>query len=136
VKYLTHQLQLQGKKVLLLHTTRAVALQLSPHACSMHSMFKIPIKGYLITIIKPSSTLETLKQANLIVIDEMSMMARIVLCAIEQRLKQSFQNNVNPFDSILILLVGDLSQLLDICKHSYFDAKKCYWSYHISRAPS
>ncbi len=66
----------------------------------------------------------------------MFMMANIVLCAIEQRLRQSFQNNVNPFDSILILLVGDLSQLLDICKHSYFDAEKCCWSYHIFRAPS
>jgi hypothetical protein len=38
----------------------------------------------------------------------MSMMTSIVLCAIEQSLKQSFQNVVNPFDFILILLIGDL----------------------------
>jgi hypothetical protein len=66
-----------------------------------------------------------LKQANLIVIDEMYMMTSIILCAIEQHWKQSFQNNVNPFDSILILLVGDLSQLPHICKCSYFDPKNC-----------
>jgi len=58
-----------------------------------------------------------LKQAYLIVIDEISMMRSIVLCAIEQHLKQSFQNDVNPFDSILILLDGELSQLLPICKY-------------------
>jgi hypothetical protein len=106
VKYLIHQLQLQGKKVLLLATIGATTLPLSPHACTMHSMFKIPIRGYLITIIEQTSTLKMLKQAYLIVIDEMSMVTSIVLCAIEQRLKQYFQNDVNPFDSILILLVG------------------------------
>jgi len=98
-------------------------------------MFKIPIRGYLITIIQLTSTLKMLKQAYLIVIDEMSMMTSIVLCAIEQCLKQSFQNDVNLFDSILILLVGDLSQLLAICKHSYSNAKKCCRSCHTSMAP-
>jgi len=67
-----------------------------------------------------STKLKTIKQANLIVIDEMSVMTSIILCAIEQHLKQYFQNDANPFDFILVLLVGD-SQLLAICKHSYFD---------------
>jgi hypothetical protein len=40
---------------------------------SPHSMFKIPRKGYLTTIIEPNTTLEIIKQAYLIVIDEMSM---------------------------------------------------------------
>jgi hypothetical protein len=79
VKCLTHQLQLYGKKILLLVITR-VAIYTYHH---MHgqsiSMFKIPIRGYLIIIREPSSTLKTLKQANLIVIDEMSMMASILL---------------------------------------------------------
>jgi hypothetical protein len=63
------------------------------------------------------------------------MMTSIVLCVIEQRLKQSFQNVVNPFDFILILLVGDLLQLPAICKHSYFDKEKCCRSCHISTTP-
>ncbi len=54
---------------------------------SPHSMFKIPIKGYLTTIIEPNTTLETIKQVHLIVIDEMSMMTSIVLCVIQQCLK-------------------------------------------------
>ncbi len=52
-----------------------------------HSMFKIPIKGHLTTIIEPNTTLEIIKQANLIVIDEMSMMTSISLGVIEQCLK-------------------------------------------------
>jgi hypothetical protein len=75
------------------------------------------------------------KQTYLIVIDEMFMTTSIVLCAIEQHLKQSFQNDVIPFDSILLLLVGDLSQLLAICEHSYSDGKKCCRSCHASTAP-
>jgi hypothetical protein len=40
-----------------------------------------------------------------------------MLCAIEQRLKQA-QDNINPFAIVLLLLlVGDLTQLLAICKH-------------------
>jgi hypothetical protein len=50
-------------------------------------MFKIPIRGYLNTIIEPNTTLKKIKQAYLIVIDEMSMRTSIVLCVIEQCLK-------------------------------------------------
>jgi hypothetical protein len=48
----------------------------------------------------------------------MSMMTSTMLCAIEQHLKQ-IQNNTNPFTNVLVLLVGDLIQLLAICKHSF-----------------
>jgi hypothetical protein len=74
-------------------------------------MLKILVRRYLTRIIKLSTKLETIKQTNLIVIDEMSMMTSIILCAIEECLKQSFQNVVNPFDFILVLLIGDLLQL-------------------------
>jgi hypothetical protein len=43
-------------------------------------------------------------------------MTSTILCAIEQRLKQA-QDNMNPFANVLLLLVGDLAQLLAICKH-------------------
>jgi hypothetical protein len=45
------------------------------------------------------------------VLDEMSMIKNIILCMIEQCLKQCFQNDVDFFNFILVLLVGDLSQL-------------------------
>jgi hypothetical protein len=73
-------------------------------------MFRILEKGYLrIIIIEPSSTLEI--QANLIVLDEMSVITNIILCMIEQCLKQCSQNDVDSFNFILVLLVGDLSQI-------------------------
>jgi len=57
------------------------------------------------------------------------MMTTIMLCAIEQQLKQA-QNNMNP----LLLLLGDLAQLPAICKHSL--KKKMYCKLcHISMAP-
>jgi len=40
-----------------------------------------------------------------------------MLRAIEQHLKQT-HDNMNPFTNVL-LLVGDLAQLLAICKHFY-----------------
>jgi hypothetical protein len=67
------------------------------HERTMHSIFKILIRGHLVTIIKLTSTLKMLKQAYSIVIDEMSMMTSIVLCTIERCLKKYFQNDVNPF---------------------------------------
>jgi hypothetical protein len=109
VKYLIHQLQLESKQILLLTITMwVVALQLSPHVWTIHSMFRILVKGYLKTIIiEPSSTLEI--QANWIVLHEMSMIKKITFCLIEQCLKQCFQNDVDS-NFILVILVGDLSQ--------------------------
>lgn len=48
------------------------------HALTIHSMCNIHVRGYLIVIIDPSSTLESERYANLILIDEMSMMINIV----------------------------------------------------------
>jgi hypothetical protein len=48
-----------------------------------------------------------LKYANVIIIDEMSMMITTILLAIKQCLKQA-QGNINPFANVL-LLVGDLA---------------------------
>jgi len=88
-------------------------LQLSQHAYTIHTQFKIPIHGYLYVLPQPSNILQSLKYANVIIIDEMLMMTNTMFCAIEQA-----QDNMNPFENVLLLLVGDLTQLLAICKHS------------------
>jgi hypothetical protein len=41
-----------------------------------------------------------------------------MLCAIERHLKQ-IQNNSNPFEKMLLLLIKDTKQLPTICKHSF-----------------
>jgi hypothetical protein len=83
VKCFTHQLQLQGKKVLLIARLGVATLHLLLCALIVYSIFKILVKGHLTTIIEPSSTLKTLKHANLILIDEMFVMTNIVLCTIK-----------------------------------------------------
>jgi hypothetical protein len=55
--------------------------------------------------------LKTLKCAHVIIIDEMSMMTNVMLCVIEYCLKQA-HNNSNPFEKMLLLLVGVSKQLL------------------------
>ncbi len=117
MKYLTHYLQTQGKNVLLTTTTiGTTTLWLSQHACTIYTQFRIHVCGYLSVLPQPSNILQSLKFANVIIIDEILMMISTMLCAIEQQLKQA-QDNMNPFANLLLLLVGDLAQLCPICKH-------------------
>jgi len=90
---------------------------LSQDAYIVHTQFKIHVCRYLFVLLQPSNILQTLKHANVIIIDEMSMMTSIMLCVIKQHLKQT-HNNMNPFTNVFLLLVGDLAQLPAICKHS------------------
>jgi hypothetical protein len=49
----------------------------------------------------------------------MSMMTNNILCVVEQHLKQAMSIvETSPFETKLVLLVGDLTQLLPICKHT------------------
>ncbi len=49
----------------------------------------------------------------------MSMMTSNILCDVEQRLKQAMSIvKTSPFETKLVLLVGDLAQSPLICKHT------------------
>ncbi len=49
----------------------------------------------------------------------MSMMTNDILCVMEQCLKQvKFIAKTSPFETKLILLIGDLAQLPPICNHA------------------
>jgi hypothetical protein len=106
VKYLTRQTQ--GKNLLLPVSIGLATLWLSQHVCIIHTQFRIHAHSCLSVLPQLSNILQSLKYANVIIIDEMSMMTNIMLCAIEQRLKQA-QNNMNPFANVLLLLVRDLA---------------------------
>jgi hypothetical protein len=75
---------MQGNFFLLTTIIGAVTLQLSEHACTTHTQFRIPICGYPFTLLEHSNILQTLQNAHVIIIDEMSMMTSTMLCAIEQ----------------------------------------------------
>jgi len=83
VTYSTHYLQTQSKNVFL--TTIGVAtLRLSQHACTKHTQFKILVHGFFLILPQPSNILQSLKHANVIIMDEMSIMINTMLCAMKQ----------------------------------------------------
>ncbi len=120
IKYITQHFHVHGKNVLLSTITNVVALCLSTIIIIVYTAFHIPTHGYLSILPKPHNVIEKLKSTNVIIIDEMSMMTSNMLCAIEQHLKQTMrvENTFQAFQTKLILLVGDLVQLLAICKHT------------------
>jgi hypothetical protein len=70
-------------------------------------------------LLEPSNIIKHFKNAHVIVIDETSMMTINMLCVIEKQLKQSMNlENISPFKTNLVLLVGNLAQLPPICKHT------------------
>jgi len=60
--------------------------------------------GNLSVLSQPNQILKTLKHAHVIIVDGMSMMTSVMLCANKQHLKQT-HNHSNPFTKMLLLLV-------------------------------
>jgi hypothetical protein len=76
------------------------------------------MQRYLSILPKLNNVIEKQKIANVIIINEMSTMINNIFCIVEQRLKQAmFVVETSPFETKLVLLVGDLAQLPLICKH-------------------
>jgi hypothetical protein len=125
-----------GKHFLLNIWLNAAALRLSSNASTAHTLFRIPSRGYLTPLAEPSTVLERLHSADVIVIDEMSMMTSYMLCTVEHRLKQACKDTIsNTFCNKLVLLVGDLAQLPTICVHSPKAPDIICRCCHISSAP-
>jgi len=122
---LTHELRKMGKNVVLAATTGAAAINLSDMGVTAHSLFSLPIRGQRMRnmpAIHPAR--QTLLHADVIVIDEMSMLTAFLLSLIAFRLKQVTPPStiggrqaaeVCPFAEKHIILVGDLAQVGNIC---------------------
>jgi hypothetical protein len=111
-QYLTHKSRTAGKKVLLLATTGSAAIRLSRVARTVHSAFKIPHDGRPLAPMFPTDPLfEAILTADIIVIDEMSMLTSYVLSLIMYRLGQIVGSPELALESKLVLLVGDHAQL-------------------------
>jgi hypothetical protein len=68
-KYLIKYLTNQGKKLLILATS-LVEIKLSPSTKIVHAQYKIPIWGYLYTLVEPNNTLQKLRLTYVFIIDE------------------------------------------------------------------
>ena len=136
VKYIAQYFQKHNKKVTLSATTGAAVLRLSKSASTIHTVFRIPTHGYLSMLPKPSPVLTKLNNANVIIIDEMSMMTSNMLCAVEQRIKQNtLITDTFSFQNKLLILVGDLAQMLAICIHKLKISDIICKTCHITSAP-
>jgi hypothetical protein len=131
MEYITQHFQTHGKNIFLSTITSITTLCLCSTSIIVHTTFRIPVQGYLSIFPKLNNVIEKVKIANVVIIDEMSKMISNIFCAVEQCLKQAMSIvETFPFETKLVLLVGDLAQLPPICKHTLRQndilCKSCY----------
>lgn len=82
---------------------------------TIHSLFKLPISDFLIekTLFKTNrkKIADVIKRAEVLVIDEVSMVRPDILDAINKLTKVIRQNNKKAFGGLQVLLIGDIYQL-------------------------
>jgi hypothetical protein len=103
------------KKVIITVTTRCVTSRLGSKASTIHNTFHIQCQGYVRPLQELNVEFQILKEVDIIVIDEMSMMMNTLLQNFETRLWQIEINTNEPYHSKLMILVGDYTQLPTIC---------------------
>jgi hypothetical protein len=102
------------KKVIFTATLGCATSKLSSKASIVHNTFHIQCKGYVRPLQELNVEFQILKEANIIIIDEISTMMSTLLQNIETRLRQ-IENDINePYHYKLVILVGDHAQLLAI----------------------
>jgi len=111
------------KKVILTATTRFAASRLSSKASTVHNTFRIQCKRYVRPLQELSVEFQILKEADISIIDEMSMMTSTLLQNVETRLRQIENDTNEPYHSKLVILVGDHAQLPAICHCRLSDTK-------------
>ena len=134
VKYIIQYFQKYDKIIIFSATTGATALRLSKSASTVHTIFRIPTHGYLSVLPELNLVLTKLMNADIIIIDEMSMMTNNMLCGVEQRLRQNTLTTCT-FQNKLVILVGDLAQLPAICAHTPKAPDIICRACHIASAP-
>ena len=109
-------LQLRNRTVLPVATS-AVAASLLPGGRTAHSVFKIPIPCFVDSVcnISMDSTLaQEIRDASLIVWDEIVMCMRYCIEAVDRTLRAIMKNLTVPFGGKCILFSGDFRQILPV----------------------
>jgi len=115
IRYLTEYYMLLKKKVILIATTRCATSMLSSKASTVHNTFHIQCKGYVRPLQKLSVEFQILKEVDIIIIDEMSMMTSTLSQSVETRLRKIENDTNEPYHYKLVILVGNHAQLPTIC---------------------
>lgn len=117
IKHMIHLWRKAGCSLVVTATTGAAATRISRGAQTVHSAFNIPLEGmYLGSMRRFDPLYLRLKAAEVIVIDEMSMLSAPVLNLILFRLQQcgGYKDIPTMLQHKLVVLVGDHAQ---VCAH-------------------
>jgi len=120
------------KRVVVVAPTGIAALNVQGQ--TIHKFFKLPPKLYTPGSLKPNSSLSIiLRNTDLLIIDEVSMLRADLLDAIDERCREACRNNV-PFGGIQLVMFGDLFQLPPVVEEGlmeYFtDVHGGYFFFH------
>ena len=104
---------------------------------TLHSLFQLPFEPYIPGFSTNSSKknwfrfskakLDLLRQLELLIIDEVSMLRADTLDAIDDTLR-SIRRNPHPFGGIQILYIGDMFQLPPVAKDDEWNFLKDYYA--------
>lgn len=120
------------KKVVVLAPTGIAAI--NAHAQTIHSFFKFSFSPYIPKTININTQDdaetyedEILKELEMIIIDEISMVRADLLDRIDNKLRQVRRNN-KPFGGVQLLLIGDLMQLPPVVTKTDKEMLDSYYS--------
>jgi len=114
--YLIHKLRSQQKSVIATAST-GIAACLLPFGRTVHSAFKLPVPTFENSVLAVSPNMpewEFLKNLDLAIIDEASMLHKHCFEAIDRTLQDITGNVGVPFGGKTILIGGDKKQLLPV----------------------
>ncbi|CEL62802.1 hypothetical protein RSOLAG1IB_12576 [Rhizoctonia solani AG-1 IB] len=118
-KTLCYQLRSEGKIVLCVASSGIAALLL-PGGRTSHSRLKIPIKvndNSTCSINKNSDLGQMIKQAKLIIWDEVPMQNKLCAHAFDKTARDLFDNPNIPFGGVTIVFGGDFRQVLPVVRN-------------------
>ena len=127
----------QRRNVILSASTGIAATRLHTDARSIHHTFFVPVNGFLTTFLPTHPRYAQLKDADVIIIDEISMMTAQTLRSVMYRIAQVLDSQ-NPsvyMNQKLIILVGDLCQLPPVCNHRLNSERDVCTTCHITSNP-
>jgi hypothetical protein len=121
-QHLVHHLRKVGKVVVLSAMTGTAAVRLSSYARTTHSTFSIPVgSGYVNNLQPGTPAFEMLAAADIVIVDEMSMLTQKLLGFMIARLTE-LHHTLRPkaahgsaLDHYMLICVGDHAQLPPVC---------------------
>lgn len=128
IRYLIYNLTNQNKSIILTATTGATAMRIFRLARTAHYQFGLPKEHDMFrsTLMYTDERYHELRNADIIIIDEMSMLTCKTLNMIIIQLCEACNIDVtNPFLNKKILLFGDLAQLPPICNCTIKNSSFC-----------